>query len=361
MHRPLLRALSVTTLLLSGSAWAQEERVHLQYQAGPGCPNRAAFIEQIALRTPRPRFVTEPEGVRSFVVSVEVAEGRAVGRLATGQENALGSTREVESGNCNEVASALALIMALAIDPKASTAALPPPRGPDPDAPDAAQNSTAAPPAKPTSDEPTPAPAAKTAHPTSRRSSLGSELPGHPPSRNVFQLGAQAEGSAWFGTGSVPLGGIAIFAEWGRSPTTGFSPAFRLSGMVARSREIHPGEGGAQFAVTSGELDFCPLHLRLTGSVALLPCLGAEGGLLVGEGIPRGRIVQKRSAQRPWGVVHQALRFQATFGHTAVLHLEAGLGEPIWQDEFVFQTPDLTIVRIPALVPKLGIGLALRF
>ncbi len=87
-----------------------------------GCPSQEAFKAEVTSRTPRARMGASGEDVRQFVVQFERRDDRVEGRLVVRTGNHRGPTRTVEGATCAEAASALALIIAVAVDPLASTA-----------------------------------------------------------------------------------------------------------------------------------------------------------------------------------------------------------------------------------------------
>lgn len=116
----------------------------LVYRAPTGCPPEADFVTQVAARGGRFR----PDDERTFEVDV-VLRGEAFSgslRLREGERES--EAREVTGQSCAEVADALAVVTALALQPSAaSDRAQPPPPVPPP-APALAPEPTPAPPAR---------------------------------------------------------------------------------------------------------------------------------------------------------------------------------------------------------------------
>ena len=113
----------ISCIALAGSsrAWARSEDIFLIYSASEGCPSRAQFENQVRARTARVRFIDEPGPGRFFRVYASVIDGHAAGGIISGASNSVSNMREVTSNDCDEVVSALALIVALALEPEAST------------------------------------------------------------------------------------------------------------------------------------------------------------------------------------------------------------------------------------------------
>jgi hypothetical protein len=153
----LLTTRSSAALASSGApADAAGEPVRLVYEAAPRsiCPTRAEFELEVEKLTSRARFTGDG---RARLVRIELRRkgGDFEGRLVTGRGEAQ-SSRELRGKTCEEVASALAIAVALTIDPDAllgSDDSEPaPPSVPEP-APE-----PKAPPSKPAEPRATPAP-----------------------------------------------------------------------------------------------------------------------------------------------------------------------------------------------------------
>jgi hypothetical protein len=97
-------------------AYAEAPR-GLAYRAPTGCPTEADFLTQVAARGGR--FRAEDE--RTFDVSVELRGGNFSGSLRVGESE----PREVSGASCAEVADALAVVTALALQPSAAVPAEP--------------------------------------------------------------------------------------------------------------------------------------------------------------------------------------------------------------------------------------------
>jgi hypothetical protein len=102
-----------------------DEVVELRYTAPPECPTREALLPQISARTPNVRFEPRPgEARRVFEITITTTEGSYAGTLVVDST----ADKQLSAARCDDLATALALVTALAIDPMASTPTLPPPR-----------------------------------------------------------------------------------------------------------------------------------------------------------------------------------------------------------------------------------------
>ena len=116
MHVGRTAAVALLGLYLSTPARAESEDVVLEYQAFAGCPDRARFEAEVRALSARARFVEALPGARRFRVRLWRAAGGVQGTLNISASS--GDTeRQVSGKTCNEVASALALATAIAVDP----------------------------------------------------------------------------------------------------------------------------------------------------------------------------------------------------------------------------------------------------
>lgn len=130
MKAALFVASAASVLALSEPAFA-ETTFTVAYKTSGGaaaaCPDRGAFIHEIQRRSQ----VAKPVGKEEQPQVVLVVDIKAQGKKVTGKlhitEGLKASERLVTGVTCNEVASALALIAALTIDPNAESIATPKP------------------------------------------------------------------------------------------------------------------------------------------------------------------------------------------------------------------------------------------
>ena len=105
-------------VLSGGSVHADTEPVHLSYRAPGECLGAAEFQAAVLSRAPAARVVEARDGLREFVVVVETRGAAFAGRL-TISDGTSSTSREFVGPTCAVVTSALALVAALAIDPRA--------------------------------------------------------------------------------------------------------------------------------------------------------------------------------------------------------------------------------------------------
>ena len=307
----------VATFLSAPAAAAAPEPPKLEYRAFAGCPGAESFAGQVDARTPVWRASPPPFDVR--LVEVEPLPDGALGRVVLshgGRE----TTREIRATNCAEALEALALIVAILLDPEADTrphvvarierAALPPPPPPPPLA------------------------------------------PSRPP---YFVVGM--EGSVVGGVGPELLLGPRVLIELGQRPPSRWFSSLRLSLLRAASPSVEQaGRGAAAFWLDTARLDGCVLRLS-TDVASLEPCFGLEAGALTATSTNRdGSRSQTLGFVAADGLVRAALRY----ADTLLFHLELGAGLPATRYRFRF-TGQAPLYTSAVVGLRAGIGVGLRF
>ena len=113
-------------LCLASPAWARTpaEPIALHYEASGTCPSELDFMARV--RTYTRRWALVPEGTPAVrTVRVRVSEGKVetTGKLTVATPGGATSEREIAGPSCMEVSEALAVMVAVAIDPRAGDAA----------------------------------------------------------------------------------------------------------------------------------------------------------------------------------------------------------------------------------------------
>src|SRR5258708_11352388 len=92
------------------------DNIQITYAAPAGCPSDATFLWQVRSR------IHEVHALAAHYEVVLSSEGRQMRGVLRVEEENREAVRELAGASCDEVAEGLALIMALLIDPGASTA-----------------------------------------------------------------------------------------------------------------------------------------------------------------------------------------------------------------------------------------------
>ena len=312
--------------------------VRIVYTAPSHCPDSAEFEAELHKRTGKARPAADSEPAHVVRVQIQtLPSGASVGRIATEWNGQRSGIRELRDKSCSQVVSALALTAALTIDPAALTidpaARLDPEPGAakePPTAPTAQLQQRAAPSTK-DADEPHRSKPSSAG--TTRETRLGIDAgagriitPGVMPT-----LGAFGE-LAWLGSGLV-------------------SPSIRLSLHMASNSLA--ANRAADFTWFAGELDLCPIALRLGADTDLRPCAAGAGGAILAKG---RRVPEKYGQTRAWwsaGIsAHLSQRLSGWFG----VELFATLLAPLRARSFVFANPSQEIARTAAQSGELGLG-----
>lgn len=250
----------VATLAGASSARADTalvQSVALDYSAPATCPPESHFRVSVEELTRAVRF--DAAASRRFVVRIdERKDARAHARFSGSvREGANAGAPSVEAGDCHDVAAALALTVALALDPDALSAAEPAARAPSAPPPSQAPPSSTAPP------------------PAIEPSSQHEEA--DVPERFGLELGLAASLHFARGPGdATPLAAI------------GMEVLHRVPWRA--SVELDVGGGGSENVKLrlrwepSARLALCPLWWEPARGLFLVGCAGGEVSRLVSEG-----------------------------------------------------------------------------
>jgi hypothetical protein len=313
----------------ASAAPEDEEPIRMTYQAPAGCPSEIEFVTRIRARSTRARVALPGESARTFDVLVDAGPPPS-GRVMILDTDIPFGTRRVEADTCADVADALALVIALSIDPHASSPPVPAPK-PAP----ASDPVEPRPSAEPASDEPP------------RESGSTNQRGG---------LFAGADFAVTYGVAPSALLTASPYVGWRSSAEGIFDPTIRLA-LVHATDDGHPvPTGSADYAWTAGRLDLCPTDWRWS-SVRLIPCARIEGGVLTvaphDVGLPERRV-------RPWFAAGLLARAQWSFLRPMFLDADVDVLLRATDDRFYF-VPDTTVYRVPIVGASAGIGLGAHF
>jgi hypothetical protein len=309
-HAPLVRA--------------DVEPIGIDYAAPEGCPSADEFTKQVLERTDSATLSRDPR-VRTFVVVIERNDEGVRGELAIREADGTSSlSRTLSGSHCAEVAMALALATALAIDPQASFA----PREHD-------------------SPEPSP-PEPPPPHPPDPIDSIDKARR----SADRRALAVSVGPATLFGVAPVASFGAVIAGETETETFWLASLGVELSLLTAPSAST----GGARsaFDLAHARPKVCVFSVPARGALRVLPCAGVELGVLRARGsdLPR-----PSEATRFWaaGTVGPRLRWELDSAWFVDLNADAIL--PFTRYSFVFENPETSIHR----VPNVALEVSLRF
>jgi hypothetical protein len=337
--------------LAAAPARADPRPIRVDYQAIAGCPGENVFLDEIRWRTSLARLAEPGEEALAVEARITRRGGIHHGRLALGTGPAR-VVREIEGAVCDEVVSALALVTALAVDPRASLARRPPPppSSPPPPSPSPA-------PAPPAAESPGPAPTAASSLPPP--DPIGAPLPvllSPAPPEGSWALAA----SAWTDVGIAPrpLFGGAVAAEQrfgGR-----WAPSIQITGEAGGTGSFDAGPGGASFVKVAGRLWGCAFPWRPAAWLTIVPCLAAEGGVLHAEAVTRGSLTRVDPVTVPWAAAGALPRIALGSGRWTV-EIAGGPVAPLLRQSFSFTNPSYVVSTLPPVMAHVGLGGGVRF
>jgi hypothetical protein len=279
LSRRILRFRALTPLLVTTHALATEpssgeieaEHVALHYSAAAGCPGEAEFIAQVVARVRRPMRFGSPEGSVRMGVTLSQSGEQSTGTLEVEQPASPPTHRDFTAESCAEVASALALVAALALDPNARTEPLPANVADEPTPEPSPQTvMTAAPPPRPVSANKT----AALAPPPPARGSRGSGL--------VVWVGPTA--GVTIGEAPKPLGLVGLSVGFRLNTREPVAPSFQLTPRFGTTGTTGPKSDSGEFSWSVATVEGCPLSFPLAAHLRLDPCAALEAGRLTAVG-----------------------------------------------------------------------------
>jgi hypothetical protein len=304
----MIAGAALAVALLSQTAPSEAPMaLRLEVRGAAGCTSRSDLTARIEARSSR-IVVADDAGVSAQVAVVSQRPGAVAADLVLATAGAEQPPRRVVARSCAEVADAVALIIAVTLDPNLRPApdAPPPPPAPTPEE----RPAPATPPAPPVAVAPAAAPP-----PTAKRGTGA-------------QLGAYAAGQAIVGPASAVMPGVAIQVMAALDREGPWAPAlFVGAAHVWRSDLSEPG-GKASFTLDAATLDACPLRLRWS-RLAARPCAAA----LVGRLAARGSDTENAaSSARPFAAAGASVT--ASLGSTVELSARLGAGVTLIRDSY---------------------------
>jgi hypothetical protein len=332
---------------------AEREVVRLVYASGEACPDRAAFEGRVRARTTRASF--GEAGASGRIFEVELAGGPSPhGSFAVWRKGVVQGTRQVSAETCSDVADALALAVALAIDPTTPLAAPPAaPQGAAPGTPSAGV--PASPPASPAPPTRAAAFPSRAAPPPSLAAERPSSRSGSLPHTVFFAADLAAA------TGIAP-GTLVAFSPrlgWRLPGSSIVAPSFDVSFARASTGTLSVPEGEASFAWTVGRADACILGWPPASAARLAACARLEGGQLRAAGLG-SQVTDPQAHDRPWLAAGPLLRAEWALLRPLFLTADAASMVHVTDDRFYF-VQQTTVRAVPLLGLEASLGLGVHF
>jgi hypothetical protein len=389
---PALLALVAALPLIVGARAAaaaadgDSATARLEVQALPDCTSREEVAARVAARSRRIHFDDDAAGPTLRALIAAGPRGGAVGELVIVQPDGRTSTRRLSAPSCAAATDAIALIIALTLDPAVAAAAGPatattsghpaatagrPAAAPSRTTATGTVTESAVPPAPtPTpapsepphvSAEPATAPAVAAAPPPPARSGANAEPAvlvasvRPPPVATQGRFGGGAFGQAIFGPAPDALPGIGVYLVAALDRDALWSPAIAISAMHAWSSALIEPGGTATFTLDAASLDACALRLHLAFWEARA-CATALYGRLAATG---SDTYSPASASRPFAAIGGAALMSVELGQLFELTGRIGAAASLVRDSFAFSPT--VFHRTAAVTVTAGLGVGVRF
>jgi len=330
----------VTTVAAAGAAGAAGAsserpvaRARLELAGPASCAAAGDLAARIAARSPRIELVDDPAAVTALATLAPRRAGGVEAELVLVESGARRPARRFLARSCSEAADALALMVAVALDPvwvaehggtvdKPAEAAPPAPSSPSPSsAADGSRSEPAGPrPALPLArpalfpEEKAPpalAPATE---------DLMAEPPTSTSPASRRRVSGQVAGVGMWGPAPSFMPGVAVSAIGVLDAGGVISPALALGALYAWRFDLEQPAGKASFELVAGSVDACGLRFRLS-HLELRVCASAVVGRLSASGSDTDNPAR---VERPFAVVGAASLLTLPLG--ARLELVARLG-----------------------------------
>ncbi len=311
--------IAVLAVLLSNAQAASASSYSVAYEASASCPTKDEFVAEVESRLPTWRHA-EGAGDRGFRVSLSHDGGQAVGKIFLG---ATEQPRVVRGDSCVAVARALALILAVTLDPVAALAA---------------KRATSAPPRQP----PRISPVVVEPRSPVLRSPSGRSSPS-------WALGAS--GGVLFGPAPTAMYGASVDAEVGSTDR-------RFAARVAASRlitgRVDVGPGRAHFKLTRARLGLCYRSVAEAASIA--GCLAFGAGSLEADAASNQNLERADRSQRLWAATGgDGLASVRLLGPLS-LQVAAELSVPLSRWTYFYENPKETVHTVAPVAVGIGAG-----
>jgi hypothetical protein len=337
----------------------------LEVEADAACTSRADLVARIRARSPRVSFV-ENERVMAIRAQFSAAPaGGIAGEVTLANPGAKPAQRRVLARTCSQAADAVALIIAVTLDPASLERVHSEPTGAEPANVSADSGSAE----RTSATDGGPAVGAATSDTTRNAEGVERPSPLESPAAVPDAAASNASASARpsFGAqlafqslvGPAPrlMPGAALYLELGLERAGAWAPSAIWGATHVASPEISRPGGVASFSLDAVSFDACPLRLRIARLVAR-PCASALAGRLLASGSetrnPAGEM------RRPFWTVGGSGILSAQLPWLLEASLRVSVGANLVRDSFSF-TPEVFHEVGPAtFAASLGLGVGLR-
>ena len=345
---------TVAVLMAAQPAFADQEPIILDYQVTENCPRKPEFLADVRVRT---ALANQRDGrdARQFVVTAQqVSDGEFLGTLRIVSPGGSSSMpREVTDASCLEVVRTLALITALAIDPRAST-------GPSTIGTDQSKTSVVSP------QVPGPFPIPMNSPPPSANAptSPSSQMHAHQHQPVDWQWSGGMQGLGLFHVAPIAALGGGLFAQVEPRGTWIIWPDFRLTAAYATTTGTWTGSAGvgARSWWLLARAEACPGRFDTPhGELALRFCGLLDGGVFTNTGV----IQNPQTTRREWFALGPAIRLTLRMSSLLFMDFEPALIIPLTRWRFTYKdsstSPDQGMDQIRSVGESFGFGFGYRF
>lgn len=327
---------------------AGERGYSLEYRAAADCPDASALTQAIETRTPGAR--QEPQDRAGVRLRVELRDDGTSTLWVDLPEGS--SRREFPQAACADALASIAVIASMVLEADAServattqsmmervepAAPSPPPPAPA-RAPSPAPNANAPSPASPSLVE-------RNTQPTSN------------PSRVRLALSAGALLESAVAKGAAVGGSVGIAGWLERGQPSLWLPQLRAELLATLPATVQADQGAVELRLVAGRLHVCPLHVPVTKSLSLVPCLSGDFGTLHAQGT--GDTLNPHHRTMTWVGLGGTARAQLALGPVVALESWLGLRGLPRADTFVFK-PDFVAYDVPHWSLGAGLGVVAR-
>ncbi len=342
----MLVALLFQSPIDSAGAAPQATKARLELRGVPDCISRSEVAARVAARSSRIQFVDEA-AIAATVALTSARAGNVVAELALSAVGIEPAPRRIVARSCAEAADAIALMIAVTLDPTLKRKSAVGAGGADTAGGGSASPDVATTPATPPTEKPD-------------QPVKGPEPPvivepatpvAHEPARRRF--GVYVAGETTFGPAPAVMPGIALHGMTALERDGVWAPALFVGLTHAWRSDLSQSNGAASFTLDAATVDVCPL--RFGGSLlAARPCASALVGRLASAG---SDTIDGASAARPFGAAGAALT--ATFGTTVELYARLGIGVTLLRD--AYEIGGTTFHRAGRITTTASLGVGLHW
>jgi hypothetical protein len=305
-------------------------RARLDLRSAADCISRGDLASRVRARSPRIQFVDDA-AIFAHVVVTLVRPGNVVAEIALATPGAEQPSRRFAAHSCAEAANAIALIIAVTLDPTLK------PTGGD---------------EAPPTDKPADQPSAAIVESPRPPAVVGAVAPPAPvAARRHFGVSVAAQ--TIFGPAPAVMPGIAISGMAALDRGGVWSPAIFVGAMHVWRSDLAETGGTASFTLDAATVDVCPLRVGGSGVVAR-PCASALVGRLNASGADTQ---QGASAVRPFATAGAAV--SAAVGTTVEISARVGVGVTLLRDAYEFG--GATFHRASAITTSASLGIGLHW